>query len=271
MFIILTGSSGVGKNTVITEIEKRNKNFKLMPTYTTRQKRPTEIDGYPFYFLSKQEFQDKIKQGELIEHEFIHGNYYGSSYKILDEYLSNDIVLIKDLGIEGAQNLTTKISHLTPVKKIFLTTTKRELKRRLKNRGEKQIKLRLKRYDREQGEINKFDYIILNNDLDLTCNLIGTIYSQQLLDILPTIPVEKLSLKKINKYASKLKCGKVLKAVEVAIFDDKIYIVKGHEKFIAGILTNKLVAKKIVHKKVTMLSSQDYQKWFNLITESSQD
>ena len=71
MFIILTGSSGVGKNTVITEIEKNNKNFKLMPTYTTREKRPFEIEGYPFYYITKDEFQQKIRSGELIEHEYI--------------------------------------------------------------------------------------------------------------------------------------------------------------------------------------------------------
>ncbi len=271
MFIILTGSSGVGKNTVITEIEKRNEKFKLMPTYTTREKRPTEVEGYPFYYISKDEFQNKIKEGELIEHEFIHGNYYGSSYKILNDHLNGDYVLIKDLGIEGAQNLTTKISHLTPVKKIFLTTTKKELKRRLKGRGEKQIKLRLKRYDREQGEINKFDYIIVNNDLDKTCEEIRVIYNKELTDILPTKRVEKISLRKINRYVSLLRRGKILKPVEVTISDEKIYIVKGHEKFIAGILTDKLVAKKLVDKDVKLLDEADYQKWQDLINQSLED
>lgn len=271
MFIILTGSSGVGKNTVITEIEKSEVNFKLMPTFTTREKRPTEIDGYPFYFISKQEFQEKIKQGELIEHEFIHGNYYGSSYKILKDNLNDNVVLIKDLGIEGAQNLTLKISHLTPVKKIFLTTTKKELKRRLKSRGEKQIKLRLKRYDREQGEINKFDYIIVNNNLEKTCNIIKSIYDKQLIDILPTMPIEKISFKKINKFVRQLKCGKVLKAIDVAIENDKIYIINGHEKFVAGILTNCLVAKKFCDKRVKLLNNEQYTKWRNLIRESSEN
>lgn len=268
MFIILTGSSGVGKNTVITEIEKHESNFKLMPTFTTREKRPTEVDGYPFYFISKQEFQEKIKHAELIEYEFIHENYYGSSYKILKENLNDNVVLIKDLGIEGAQNLTKKISHLTPVKKIFLTTTKRELKRRLKGRGEKQIKLRLKRYDREQGEINKFDYIIVNNNLDKTCNIIKSIYDKELVDILPTLPIEKINFKKINKFVKQLKCGKVLKAIDVAIKNDIIYIINGHEKFIAGILTNCLVAKKIVDKKIEILNDEQYTKWKDLIIES---
>lgn len=269
MFIILTGSSGVGKNTVITEIEKRHDNFKLMPTYTTRDKRPNEVDGYPFYYITKDEFQQKIKEGELIEYEHIHNNFYGSSYKILNDNLKEDIVLIKDLGIEGAQNLTHKISSITPVKKIFLTTTKHELKRRLKGRGEKQIKLRLKRYKREQKEINKFDYIIYNYDLDETCNFIRDIYDKELDEILPTKVVDKISIRKVNKYVSKLQTGKILKPVQVQIENGDIYIIKGHEKFIAGILTNKLVAKVIVKgKKINKLEPAQIMEWKSLIHDS---
>ena len=93
-----------------------------MPTYTTRQKREHEKEGYPFFFISKEEFQEKIKSGELIEHEFIHTNYYGSSYKIYQDLIDEDIVLIKDIGIEGAQNIAIKLAKITPVIKIFLTT-----------------------------------------------------------------------------------------------------------------------------------------------------
>lgn len=270
MFIILTGSSGVGKNTVITEIEKRNDHFKLMPTFTTRQKRPNEVEGYPFYFISVDEFQDKIKNGELIEHEHIHNNFYGSSYKVLNDNLQDNIVLIKDLGIEGAQNLTQKISHITPVSKIFLTTTKHELTKRLKGRGEKQIKLRLKRYKREQSEINKFDYIIINNDLNTTCNTIEKIYSINLTDIKPTKSVEKISTKKINKYVSALMRGKILKPVSVQLDGDELYIIKGHERFVAGILTNKLVAKKIMeNKKIGQLEPDQINSWKELLSQSA--
>lgn len=269
MFIILTGSSGVGKNTVITEIEKRHSNFRLMPTYTTREKRLKEVDGYPFYYITKDEFQQKIKDGELIEYEHIHNNFYGSSYKILKDNLKEDIVLIKDLGIEGAQNLTLKISNITPVKKIFLTTTKHELKKRLKGRGEKQIKLRLKRYKREQREINKFDYIIHNYDLNETCNIIFDIYDKDLDEILPTKIVDKINIRKINKYVGKLQTGKILKPVQVQLQNGKIYIVKGHEKFIAGILTNKLVAKVFVKgKTINKLEPAQIMEWKSLIHDS---
>ncbi len=271
MFIILTGSSGVGKNTVITEIEKRNEHFKLMPTYTTRAKRPSEVEGYPFYFISVDEFQQKIRDGELIEHEHIHNNFYGSSYKILNENLQDGIVLIKDLGIEGAQNLTHKISNITPVVKIFLTTTKHELKKRLKGRGEKQIKLRLKRYKREQGEVDKFDYIIYNNDLLKTCDIIEKVYNINTIDIKPTKPINKISTRKVNKFVSMLKRGKVLKSVDVALLDGELYIINGHERFIAGVLVGKPTAKKIVDsKKITKLNEGEYENFKTLFTQSAE-
>ncbi|MBQ0017222.1 MAG: AAA family ATPase [Clostridiales bacterium] len=269
MFIILTGSSGVGKNTVINEIEKRNKNFKLMPTYTTREKRPSEVEGQIYYYLSKEEFQDKIKNKELIEYELIHNNYYGSSYKLLNEYLEKDCVLMKDMGIEGAQNFSTKISSITPVVKIFLTATKKELKKRLKGRGEKQIKLRMKRYDREQSEINKFDYIIYNNDLNETCGFIKDVYSKTANEILPTKDLTKIKVKKINKYVSMLQKGKILKPIKVAVENKKVYILKGHSKYIASILTGKPIAKEIVSKaKINKLEVSFVKEWQKLIKES---
>ena len=83
MFVILSGSSGVGKNTVIKEMQKTETNLVMMPTFTTREKREGEVEGAPYFYISKEEFQEKIKNHELIEHEFIHNNYYGSSYTIL--------------------------------------------------------------------------------------------------------------------------------------------------------------------------------------------
>ena len=269
MFIILTGSSGVGKNTVINHLKKSDDVFKLMPTFTTREKREGEIEGYPYFFVTKDQFQDKIKNSEMIEYEHIHNNFYGSSYSVLDENLKDGKVLIKDIGIEGAQNLSHKISHLTPVIKVFLTTTKHELVKRLKGRGEKQIKLRLKRYKREQGEINKFDYIIFNNDLEETCEIIKNIYKINLTDILPTKEVKKLSVRKINKYISYLQTGKELKPIKVAMVGNKLFIVDGHEKFIAGIMANKLVAKQLVHtKKIVTLNENQLEEWNNLINQS---
>lgn len=272
MLVIITGSSGVGKNTVIRNIEESDKQFRLMPTYTTRDKREGEVEGYPYFFLTKEEFQNKIKENELIEFEYIHNNYYGSSYTIFEEYLAKNLILIKEFGIEGAQNLSIKLSDKTEVLKIFLTSSKKELKKRLKNRGEKQIKLRLKRYDREQQEKYKFDYLINNNNLENTTKIILTVSHMDLTEILPTIPVEKFSFKRIKKYGDKLLRGKILKPIEVSLFNDKLYITKGHEKFIAGLMTNTIVCKKIKVKNVKLkLSTEQIMDWKNLIKKSVEE
>lgn len=263
MFIILTGSSGVGKNTIIKEIEKTNPNIQLMPTYTTRTKRPTEVEGYPFHFISKEEFQEKIRNNELIEYEFIHNNYYGSSFKIFHDFLSEGKILIKDIGVEGAQNLSCKIQEETPVVKIFLVTkSKRELKKRLKGRGEKNIKLRLKRFRKEQREVDKFDYVILNEELEKTKNVIQSVHAITPEEILPTKPVGRLRPKKLKKIISLLQSGRILKPIKVAIKGENLYVIKGHEKLLASIYTQKPVAKFIVDaKEIPELSVAEIMEW----------
>lgn len=250
MLIVLTGSSGSGKNTIINEIEKDSQKFKYMPTFTTRDKRPNEIEGRPYFYLSKDEFQNKIKQNEFIEYEYIHNNYYGSSKVILEEFLGQDKVIIKDFGIEGAQNISSKLNDLTPVVKVFLTTNKKELKKRLKNRGEQQIKLRLKRYKKEQKEMYKFDYLIYNNDLLTTKNFILNLINFEITDFLPSKNIDKLKLKKVNKYVNQLISGKILKPIEISYNNNKLQIVSGDEKFIASLIANRPVCKKLVDKTI---------------------
>ena len=268
MLIILTGSSGSGKNTIINELEKESEKFKFMPSFTTRDKRPNEIEGSPYFYLTKEDFQSKIKQNEFIEYEFIHNNFYGSSKTILQEFLEQDKIILKDFGIEGAQNISSKLNNLTPVIKIFLTTSKKELKRRLKNRNEKQIKLRLKRYNKEQKEMFKFDYLIYNNDLEKTKNLILNLVNFENTDFMPSKQIDKLKLKKVNKYVNKLISGKILKPIEISLENDKLQIIKGDEKFIASLIANKSVCKKFVNKNINIsFSPSEIMEWKSFIRE----
>ena len=250
MFIILSGSSGVGKNTVIKEMQKHNDNLILMPTFTTREKREGEVEGLPYFYITKEDFQDKIKLNEFIEHEFIHNNFYGSSYKVFDEYIQMGKLLIKDIGVEGAQNLVIKLKDRTEIVRIFLAVKhKKELKVRLDGRGEKQSKLRLKRYGYEQKQRNKFDFIIFNKELEETSNLINDIINLKQEDYYFKKDVNKLNKYKVKYYMNKLTSDKILKPVKIVIEDGKAYVVDGEEKFVAGILAKRLVAKMIVNKK----------------------
>lgn len=268
MLIVLTGSSGSGKNTIINAIEECSNNFQYMPTYTTRDKRINEIEGRPYHFITKENFQQRIKQNEFIEYEFIHNNYYGTSKLILEEFLNQDKIIIKDFGIEGAQNIASKVNELTPVIKIFLTTSKKELKKRLKNRGEKQIKLRLKRYKKEQKEMFKFNYLIYNNDLEITKNFVMNIINFDNIDFIPSKRIDDLNLKKVNKYVNKLISGKTLTPVKIAFYDNKLYIIEGDEKFIASLITNRLVCKQLVTQQPKIaLPIDEIMKWKSFIRE----
>ena len=251
MFVIMTGSSGVGKNTVINELKKVDDRFVLMPTYTTREMREGEIEGNPYFFLTKEEFQEKIRNNKLLEHELIHTNYYGSSQELLNEYLQTGKIVIKDIGVQGAQNLYNKLNQLTKVIRVFLTVnSKKELKKRLIGRKEKNIKLRLKRFGYEQKQINNFDYIIYNHDLQLTTKNILQIVELQDKDFLPCKNPKNINKYMVRYYANKLKSGKTLKPIKIAFDGQSAYILKGVEKFVASIVTNIPVAKVVSYKRV---------------------
>lgn len=251
MFVILTGSSGVGKNTVIKELSKKNNNIVLMPTYTSREKREGEKYGSPYFYITKEAFQQKIKNGEFIEYEHIHNNFYGSSYEVFDKYISLGKILIKDVGVEGAQNLTIKLKDRTEIKKFFLTTKyKSELKKRLIGREEKQIKLRLKRYKYEQKQKNKFDFIIYNEDLNTTVKQILDLLKVKDEDYIPCKNLKYISEYKVKYYSNKLKSGKVLSPIKILINNGNVYIVSGLEKFIASVKTGLPVARLVVNKKI---------------------
>lgn len=254
MFVILTGSSGVGKNTVIKELLNQTDNLVMMPTFTTRQKRDGEVEGSPYFFVSKQEFQNKIKNGEFLEHENIHNNFYGTSQQVFEDYLKSGKIVIKDVDVNGAQNLAVKLAGKTDVVKIFLTTTQRTLRKRLRGRNEKQIKLRLKRYKFEQKQKNKFDFIIFNNDLQKTVDLIKCVFQNNQQNYVLCKRSSAINSYLVKYYANKLLCGKTLKPAKICVHNNKIYVAGGVERFVAGIIANKTVAKVFLSKTPSRIS-----------------
>lgn len=251
MFVIMTGSSGVGKNTVINELKKLDNRFVLMPTYTTREMREGEVEGNPYFFLTKEQFQEKIRNNQLLEHEIIHTNYYGSSQELLHKFLNDEKIVIKDIGVKGAQNLYKKLNETTKVLRVFLTVkSKNELKKRLKGRNEKNIKLRLKRFGFEQKQKNNFDYIIYNHDLQKTIEIILQIVELGYNDFMPCKNLQNINKYKVKYYVNKLRTGKILKPIKIAFDGKKAYILKGAEKFVASCLTNIPVAKIVVYKQI---------------------
>ena len=171
MFVILSGCAAVGKNTVInTLLNEENSQFGFMPTYTTRAPRPGETEGFPYHFLTQEQFREKIDSGELFEHEFVHTSYYGSSRVLLANAMATGKTIIKDIDVKGAVNLGRILKNEVKVITVFLYIDKEELERRLVGRGDspEQIRIRMGRYEEEMSYFDAFDYRIENKCLEET-------------------------------------------------------------------------------------------------------
>ncbi len=181
MLVILSGVAGAGKDTIKREIVKRMENVKSIPSLTTREPREGDIPGQTYIFLSKEEFEAKIKNDEIYEYDIHHNHYYGTSKKILNEESKNGTI-IKDIDVNGTEILKNTLKDIKIVT-IFLRVPKDELRRRLENRIDKpsegEIILRLNRFDYEESRIGLYDYVLKNEDLDKTVSIIEEIIKQE--------------------------------------------------------------------------------------------
>lgn len=184
MIIILSGVAGAGKDTIKKEIIKRMNFVESLPSYTSRPPREGDIPGQTYIFVGKKEFEEMIERKEFYEYDIHHNNYYGVPRKLLNEKIEQGKVIIKDVDVNGTQNLVKLLGQDTKIVTIFLRVPKDELERRLKDRIEKpspeEITLRLNRFDYEESKIGIYDYVLKNNDLEKTVQIIMTIIENEL-------------------------------------------------------------------------------------------
>ena len=183
MLVILSGVSGSGKDTIKKELIKRMKNVVSLPSYTSRSPREGEEEGVQYHFISKEEFEEKIKNNEFYEYDLHHENYYGTSKKLLNEKISSGKIIVKDIDVNGTQDLIDLLKDEVKIVTIFLRVPKEELRRRLENRidkpNPKEIELRLNRFDYEESKIGIYDYVLKNDELEKTTNIIMTIIENE--------------------------------------------------------------------------------------------
>ena len=190
MLIIVSGSAGVGKNTVITALLEKYSNIKLMQTCTTRPPRNTDESMHnPYMYVSRKDFENKIKNNELFEHEEIHENFYGVLNSSLEEIKKMENHYIKDIGVLGQIKLKRALKDDVEVVSIFLTAPKEELIKRLKARGDHDIDLRISRMEFELSYSKNYDYVIENLSLDKTLKKVESIIKKY----------EKIEIKKLKK------------------------------------------------------------------------
>ena len=171
MLVILSGSSGSGKTTVIQKIIDLKPEIQLMKTCTTRDKRNKNDDTY--IFLSLEEFNQKIQNGEFFEFQQVHkGLLHGTLKSSLERVKESDCIFIKDIDVLGAKKIKQYLGE--NVKMIFLDVPKEELRKRITARGESKesVEIRLSRYEFENSFKKDYDLIIKNKDVDATVKAI---------------------------------------------------------------------------------------------------
>ena len=167
--IIVSGPSGSGKSTV-TKLVKDRLNIPLSISATTRQPRTGEIDGKDYFFLTKEMFEQKIKNDEFYEYANVHGNYYGTLKEVVESNLNKGLNVILEIDVQGA--LIAKEKKKDAILVFFRTKDMETLEDRLRNRKtdtEEVIQLRLKNAEKELKYEPKYDYTIINNDIEESC------------------------------------------------------------------------------------------------------
>ena len=183
MLVLLSGVSGAGKDTIKKELIKRMENVVSLPSYTDRPMREGDIPGQTYNFVTTEEFEKMIENKELYEYNVHHEHYYGTSRKLMNEKIQSGKIIVKDIDVNGVENLINLLKKDTKVITIFLRVPKEALIKRLQNRIDKpsvkEITLRLNRFDYEESRIDMYDYVIKNNNLEKSVQVIQTIIENE--------------------------------------------------------------------------------------------
>lgn len=183
MLVILSGVSGAGKDTIKKELIKRMEDVISLPSYTSRKPREGEQEGVQYHFITKEQFEEKIKNNEFYEYDLHHENYYGTSRRLMNEKIQSGKIIVKDIEVNGTENLIKLLKGETKLVSIFLKVDEEELRHRLEQREdhlkEEEINLRLGRLKYEESKIGLYDYVIKNDDFEKTVQIIMTIIENE--------------------------------------------------------------------------------------------
>jgi guanylate kinase len=168
LLIVISGPSGVGKDSVLEEMKSRGLPFHFVITATTRSPRPEETDGADYFFLSQDEFARMIDEGELLEYAVVYQDYKGIPKSQVRKALASGKNVIMRIDVQGAETVRKLAKDALM---IFLTPqNEEELINRLKNRNtedNESLKLRIATTRQEYNKIDLFDYIVVNKDEQL--------------------------------------------------------------------------------------------------------
>tara|TARA_B100002051_G_C16639069_1_gene587572 strand:+ start:77 stop:661 length:585 start_codon:yes stop_codon:yes gene_type:complete len=168
LMLILSSPSGAGKTTLSKKIQQKHKNFKISVSHTTRKPRSNEVEGVDYFFISKGEFEKRIKDDKFYEYAKIFDNYYGTSKKNIDDLRKKNYDILFDIDWQGTLQLS-KYKELNLIKVFILPPNLKSLEERLKLRNQDDkasVKKRLNSYKSDRKYWYNYDHILINDNLD---------------------------------------------------------------------------------------------------------
>ncbi len=183
MLVLLSGVSGSGKDTIKKALIKSSEDIISLPSFTDRKPRVGEIEGQTYHFVTTNEFKRMIDSNELYEYDIHHEHYYGTSKKLMNEKIRSGKIIVKDIDVNGTEELLNLLSNDIKIVTIFLKVPINELRKRLENRdsniSKEEIELRLNRFEYEESKINIYDYVIKNDNFEKTLKIIREIINEE--------------------------------------------------------------------------------------------
>lgn len=164
--MVVSGPSGVGKGTIVKTLIKRRSDVVESVSCTTRAPREGETHGKEYFFLTKEEFLERLEKQDFLEYDEHFGNYYGTPISFVEETLKTKSVIL-EIDVVGALNVKKRLPEAVLV--IILPPSVEELKRRLEGRETEtaeQIENRLSRLEYELSQKEKYDFVVVNDDLE---------------------------------------------------------------------------------------------------------
>lgn len=174
---IISAPSGSGKSTLVNEILKSVSDLEFSISYTTRAPRGSEADGRQYFFISRPEFEQMIREGDFLEYAEVFGkDYYGTARRFLHEAEQNGRDLLLDIDVQGAAQIQQKLPNATSI--FILPPNRKTLEERLRKRSEdpaEVIERRLETATREIENYKRYNYILVNDQLEDSIKLLRAI------------------------------------------------------------------------------------------------